>query len=79
MPHNVSAMVNTDIQRTELSGLHLAKFLIFSLFSRHVKLNILRALFKAPHFGLSTKTRIKYSHCGCSSRGGQVHKLTKIG
>jgi len=29
MKHNVSAMVSTGFQRTELSDLHLAKFLIF--------------------------------------------------
>ena len=31
--HNVSAMVSTGFQRTELSDLHLAKFSILSLIS----------------------------------------------
>ena len=61
MHGNVSAMVSTGIQRTELSDLHLAKFFLY--FNRHAKLKILRTLFKVLHFGLSTKTRINYSLC----------------
>jgi len=61
MAHNVSAMVSTGFRRTEFSIKHLAKFLIFSLFNRHAKLKILRTLFKALHFELSTKTRINYT------------------
>jgi len=48
-------MVSTGFRGTELSIKHLAKFLIFLYFNRHVKLKILRTSFKALYVGLSTK------------------------
>tara|TARA_B110000037_G_scaffold36286_1_gene44258 strand:+ start:841 stop:1029 length:189 start_codon:yes stop_codon:yes gene_type:complete len=58
-------MVSKGIQRTELSDWHLAKTFYFVLSFSVLKPNqkIWRTWFKALIFGLSTKTRINYSHC----------------
>jgi len=65
MPANVPAMVSTGIKSSELSIKHLAKTFYFVLFFFVLKPNqkIWRTWLKAPSFGLSTKTRINYSHC----------------
>ena len=65
MKHNVSAMVSTGIKLTKLSIKHLSKTFCFIL-SFHFKAKSKRfgELYKYTRtFGLSTKTRINYSHC----------------
>ena len=61
---NVSAMVSTGIKSSELSIKHLAKTLYFVLFfCSKAKSKDLADLVQCSQFGLSTKTRINYSHC----------------
>ncbi|PKG42855.1 hypothetical protein CXF67_08045, partial [Psychroflexus sp. MES1-P1E] len=63
--YNGSAMVSTGIKSSEFPIKHLAKTFYFVLSFFFIKPNQkdLADLIKALNFGLSTKTRINYSHC----------------
>jgi hypothetical protein len=64
MFYNVSAMVSTGIKRSKFTIKHLAKTFYFVLFFHFkAKSKDLACLVKSDKFGLSTKTRINYSHC----------------